>query len=144
MTRGCWSCGAHIPDEARFCSTCGARNEVIVPVAAMPGAIPVAAPVTTVATVPVASPVTRTVPVAVPTAIPTAVPTVRTVAVPTARLPDAGDRRLSFCNRCGVNIPFGDAKAYMGLVMCSDCFEAEPIPKRAMAVPAITYAVMPA
>ena len=121
----------------------------MVPVAAVSGAFPVAAPVAPIATVPVVAPVTRTVPVAIQTAIPTAVPTVKPVAVqpivvPTARLPDAGDRRLSFCNRCGINIPFGEAKAFMGLVMCSDCFAAEPIPKRAMAVPAITYAVMPA
>jgi len=132
MVKLCWSCGANVADEARFCSSCGVRTEVMVPVA-VPGSVPVAAPV---AAMPVAAPITRTVPVAVPT--------VRPVAVPALRFPDAGDRRLSFCNRCGVDIPFGEAKTHMGLVMCAECFEAEPIPKRAMTVPTLTYAMMPA
>ena len=116
----------NIPDDARFCSWCGMSNEaVIVPV-------PVAAPI---ARVPIATPVSPGFPVPAPVALPTPLPALKPLAIPAVGLVDEAQRRLRFCNRCGIKIPFGDAKAYMGLVMCADCFETEPILKSIPPVP---------
>ncbi len=110
MVKTCWSCGLNILDEARFCSWCGVKNDVVM---AMPAAS---------ATVPVAAPVVN-MPVLVPSVSP--VPAVQTI-----NLVEKGHRRLSFCNKCGVNIPFGESRTYMGSVMCPDCAEIEHIPTR--------------
>lgn len=123
MVETCSSCGMNIPDDARFCSWCGVSNEaVIVPVA-------VASPI---ARVPVAPRVVPAVPI---TAVALTTQTLKPLAVPVVGLADEAQRRLRFCNRCGIRIPFGDAKAYMGLVMCADCFEVEPIPPSIPSVP---------
>ncbi len=107
------------------------RNDVVVPVA-VPATVPVAAPL---ATVPAVTSVAPTMTVAAPVVnMPAVVPAVRAVPIQAVSLLDRGHRRLSFCNRCGVNIPFGEAKTYMGLVMCPDCSETEPMPTRSMPV----------
>jgi hypothetical protein len=71
------------------------------------------------------------------------IPTLKPLTVPTTALPDESQRRLRFCNRCGIKIPFGGAKTYMGLVMCADCFEVEPIPTTipTIPIPVLAYAV---
>jgi len=156
-----------IPDDARFCSWCGGPNDVVVPVAAVASTvapvqpvIPVRTAVTPVATVPVtpavpakplvAAPVftpsiAATPTIAVPTTIPTAIPAIKAAAVPTVAVLDNAERRLRFCNRCGIRIPFGGARTYMGLVMCSNCFDVEPMElpsiAAAMALPTLTYAL---
>jgi len=165
----CSSCGLTIPDDARFCSWCGGPNEVVVPVAAVAPAVvqvqpvmpvkPVATPVATVpvtasvalarplTTAPIINPAIAATPttIAVPTAIPTAIPAIRPTTVPTVAVLDGAERRLRFCNRCGIRIPFGGARTYMGLVMCSDCFDVEPmelpVMAPAMALPTLTYAL---
>ena len=108
LVKLCSSCGLNISDDARFCSWCGASSEILV----------AALPVTPVAT----APVRPRVAVAV-----SPIPTIRPVPVPTIPVSDAAQRRLRFCNRCGIRIPFGDAKTYMGLVTCADCFDAESV-----------------
>jgi hypothetical protein len=127
MVETCSSCGMNIPDDARFCSWCGVSIEaVIVPVAVAPP----------IASVPVVPPVVPAVPVTSrAVAVTTLTPTLKPLAVPVVGLVDDAQRRLRFCNRCGIRIPFGDAKAYMGLVMCADCFEVEPIPTSIPSVP---------
>jgi NMD protein affecting ribosome stability and mRNA decay len=121
MVKSCVSCGMNVPDDARFCSWCGVSSEVIVAVAAPVG-------------VPVARAVASPVPVTGPAVV--GMPAV----VPTIALPDEGQRRLRFCNRCGIKIPFGAAKTYMGLVMCANCFEVEPIPTTIPTIPIPMFA----
>ena len=158
MVKMCSACGLSIPNGARFCSWCGATNEVLV--AAAPVAAP---PIATIAVTPTVTPFKRVMAstVAVPTApivsvaaapavnMPAApaiavAPTIRTIpamkpiAVPTVAMLDQTQLRLRFCNRCGVSIPLGEAKTYMGLVTCDDCFEKEPIPASVLATPTLT------
>ena len=126
----CSSCGLNIPDDAKFCSWCGTSNETLV-------AVFPAIPATPVAAVPVTSKVSITVPAAISTTNP--------IAVPAIQLSGATQRRLRFCNRCGVRIPFGDARTYMGLVTCADCFDGENVlvSVPTIQVPNLAYAMQP-
>jgi len=160
MVKVCSSCGLSIPDDAKFCSWCGVAAEIVVPVAVAPpvAAFPAAAAVapvkpvmvtpTVVAAAPpmvaasapvaaIAAAPTITVPAAPTIALAPTIPAIRPLAVPTVAVLDQTQRRLRFCNRCGMRIPFGEAKTYMGLVMCDDCFDKELIPTSIPAIPAI-------
>jgi len=167
LAKMCSSCGLTIPDDARFCSWCGGPNEVVVPIAAVAPAVtpvqpvmPVKTVVTPVATVPVTPtvpakplvaapvitpPIAATTAIAVPTSIPAIIPAIKPAAVSTVAVLDNAERRLRFCNRCGIRIPFGGARTYMGLVMCCNCFDVEsmelPTIAPAMALPTLTYAL---